>query len=164
MHYSFRTIAAFSIRARYLRHSTFAYARRHIFWQEPRRRDPFATLYWMQPLEDATSDVLHCGKSGAEAKVVVGVGARVVEVHVEDAGVATVVPVPAAVRHPLTSRSRLSFLRFIGISSFQHSAYLLANFANHSRPDIVLLWSDIPQIITKPDVFLQYIYGHIQFT
>ena len=84
MHYSFRSIAAFSINARYLRHSTFVNARRHIFWQEPRRRDPFATLYWMQPRRDTTSDVLHCGKSGAEADVVVGVGARVVEVHVED--------------------------------------------------------------------------------
>lgn len=87
----------------------------------------------MQPLGDTTSDVLHCGKSGAEADVVVGVGARVVEVHVEDAGVARVVPVPAADRHPLISRSRLSFLRFISINSFQHSAYLFADFTYHAR-------------------------------
>ena len=72
----------------------------------------------MQPRRDTTSDVLQCGKSGAEADVVVGVGARIVQVHVEDAGVARVVPVPAADRHPLISRSRLSFLTFISISSF----------------------------------------------
>ena len=105
-----------------------------------------------------------CGKSGAEADVVVGVGARVVEVHVEDTGVATVVPVPAAVRHPLISRSRLSFLTFISISSFQHTANLLADFAYHARQDIVLLWSDISQIVSQSYIFLQYIYGHIQFT
>lgn len=161
MHYSFRSIAAFSINVRYLRHSTFVHARRHIFWQEPRRRDPFATLYWMQPLGDTTSDVLHCGKSGAEAEVVVGVGARIVQIHVEDAGVAAVPPVPAAVRHPLTSRSRFSFTWFIGIGSFQHTANLLADFAYHARQDIVLLWSDISQIVSQSYVFFQYVYRHI---
>ena len=51
--------------------------------------------------------VKHRGKSGTEAKVGVGVGPAVVGVAVEDASVGPVAIVPAAVRHPLVSYSRI---------------------------------------------------------
>ena len=84
MHYPFRSIAAFSISVRYLRHSTFAYARRQFFGMSHGDVILLPPCTGCSPLRMQLLTCYICGKSGAEADVVVGVGARVVEVHVED--------------------------------------------------------------------------------